>query len=55
MAICFNDRSGLSVKMEENKDQLKISGMIAVLSMEEALERANWLLGKKNGLDILRE
>lgn len=35
------------VKMEENKDQVKISGMIAVLSMEEALERANWLLGKK--------
>ena len=35
------------VKMEENKDQVKISGMIAVLSMEEALERANGLLGKK--------
>lgn len=43
------------VKMEENKDQLKISGMIAVLSMEEALERANWLLGKKNGLAFWRK
>ena len=43
------------VKMEENKDQVKISGMIAVLSMEEALERANWLLGKKNGLAFWRK
>ena len=43
------------VKMEENKDQVKISGMIAVLSMEEALERANWLLGKKNGLAFCRK
>ena len=41
--------------MEENKDQVKISGMIAVLSMEEALERANWLLGKKNGLAFWRK
>ena len=43
------------VKMEENKDQVKISGMIAVLSMEEALERANWLLAKKNGLAFWRK
>ena len=43
------------VKMEENKDQVKISGMIAVLSMEEALERATWLLGKKNGLAFWRK
>ena len=43
------------MKSEENKDQVKISGMIAVLSMEEALERATWLLGKKNGLAFWRK
>lgn len=43
----FNDRSGLSGQNGRKQGSGKDSGMIAVLSMEEALERANWLLGKK--------
>ena len=43
------------VKIKEQQETLKISGMIAVLSMEEALERANWLLGRKSSLTFWRK
>ena len=43
------------VNIKEQQKTLKIGGMITVLSMEEALERANGLLGKKNGLAFWRK
>ena len=43
------------VNIKEQQETLKIGGMITVLSMEEALERANGLLGKKNGLAFWRK
>lgn len=43
------------INIKEQKETLKISGTIAVLSMEEALERANGLLARKSSLAFWRK
>lgn len=43
------------VRMNAGEDSLCISGTIAVLSMEEALNRAGWLLKKKGSLAFWRK
>lgn len=43
------------VNRNGKEDRLHINGTIAVLSMEEALERANWLLKKKGGMAFWRK
>ena len=43
------------INIKEQRETLKISGTIAVLSMEEALERANGLLARKSSLAFWRK
>lgn len=43
------------INIKEQQETLKISGTIAVLSMEEALERANGLLARKSSLAFWRK
>ena len=43
------------VNCSGKEERLHINGTIAVLSMEEALERANWLLKKKGSLAFWRK
>ena len=43
------------VNRNGKEDRLHINGTIAVLSMEEALERANWLLKKKGSMAFWRK
>lgn len=43
------------INIKEQQETLKISGTIAVLSMEEALERANELLARKSSLAFWRK